>query len=269
MTVWSPRRVVCLTAETAELAFALGCEDVVVGVTGYAVRPPEVRRKPRVSAFRTASVERIIARRPDLVLGFSDLQSDIAAQLIRAGLNVLVTNQRTLDETYAAMVMVGSALGKQERAQQLAESLRAELNGLAPNPGATWRPAVFFEEWDEPLISGIAWVSEIIELVGGRDIFQELRSSPGATDRIVERDEVARRCPDIVLASWCGKKARLERIAKRPGWSDVPAVRNGHIYEVKAPDILQPGLSLVHGARQIATLLHDWQRQHDGSMATG
>ncbi len=216
MTVWSPRRVVCLTAETAELAFALGCEDVVVGVTGYAVRPPEVRRKPRVSAFRTASVERIIALRPDLVLGFSDLQSDIAAQLIRAGLNVLVTNQRTLDETLAAMVMVGSALGKQERAQQLAESLRAELNGLAANPG-TSRPAVFFEEWDEPLISGIAWVSEIIELVGGRDPFQELRTSPSATDRIVERDEVALRSPDIVLASWCGKKARLERIAQRPG----------------------------------------------------
>lgn len=267
--MWSPHRVVCLTAETAELAFALGCEDVVVGVTGYAVRPPEVRRKPRVSAFRTASVERIIALRPDLVLGFSDLQSDIAAQLIRAGLNVLVTNQRTLDETFAAMVMVGGALGKQERARQLAESLRAELNGLATDPGTARRPAVFFEEWDEPLISGIAWVSDIIELVGGRDVFEELRLSPSATDRIVDRDEVARRNPDIILASWCGKKARLERIAARPGWSDVPAVRNGDIYEVKAPDILQPGLSLIHGARQIAALVRDWQLRHNDSFATG
>jgi iron complex transport system substrate-binding protein len=254
----TPQRIVCLTAETAELAFALGCADRVVGVTGYAVRPPEARRKPRVSAFRTASLERIITLQPDLVLGFSDLQSDIAASLIRAGLNVLVTNQRTLEETFAAIELVGRAIGKPGDASKLAETLRDELESLRP-PVDTPRPAVFFEEWDDPLISGIAWVNEIIEITGGRDIFPELSASRSASERIVAPDQVVARKPDIIIASWCGKKARLDRIASRHGWNDVPAVMNGHVYEVKAPDILQPGLSLIHGARQIAGFVRQWQ----------
>lgn len=181
---------------------------------------------------------------------------------------MLVTNQRTLEETFDAMVVVGGALGRHDRAVQLADSLRQELHALSPVGEPPMRPAVFFEEWDEPLIAGIAWASEIVELVGGRDIFAELRTSSAATGRIVESDEVARRRPDIVIASWCGKKARLERIASRPGWEDVPAVRNGDIFEVKAPDILQPGLSLIHGAHQIANRIQDWQRRQ-GNVRVG
>jgi iron complex transport system substrate-binding protein len=259
MDGWRPQRIVCLTAETAELAFALGRGDSVVGVTGYAVRPPEVRKKPRVSAFRTASLERIMALEPDLVLGFSDLQADIAAQLIRAGANVLITNQRTLDETYAAIALVGHALGEPAAAQQLASNLKRDIEALRPGRTSVRRPTVFFEEWDEPLISGIAWAGDIVEIVGGTDTFPELRDVKAAAGRIVDADEVAHRKPDIIVASWCGRKARLERIALRPGWESVPAVRDGRLYEVKAPDILQPGLSLIHGARQIAGFVQEWQ----------
>ena len=263
MTVWRPERIVCLTAETAELAFALGCGDRIVGVTGYAVRPPEVRKKPRVSAFRTASLERIVALESDLVLGFSDLQADIAAQLIRAGANVLISNQRTLDETYAAIALVGHAVGEPAAAQRFAAQLKGDIESLRPVESHTDKPVVFFEEWDDPLISGIAWAGDIVEIVGGLDAFPELRDVKEAAGRIVEADDVARRSPDIVVASWCGKKARLERIARRPGWSAVPAVRDGRLYEVKAPDILQPGLSLIHGAREIATFVRDWQSARD------
>ena len=253
-----PQRIVCLTAETTEVAFAVGAGDRVVGVTGYAVRPPEARKKPKVAAFQTAHVPRILALQPDLVLGFSDLQADIAAELIRAGVNVLVTNQRTLAETCDAIALIGAVVGEPERGQQLAEETRAAIEALAPPPGAE-RPRVYFEEWDDPLISGIAWVSELIDLVGGEDIFPELRASGRAPDRVVTPDEVIRRDPQIIVASWCGKKVRLEKIAARPGWAAVSAVRDGRLYEIKAPDILQPGPSLVHGARQLAQISTEWR----------
>jgi iron complex transport system substrate-binding protein len=249
---WRPQRVVCLTAETTEIAFALGCADQVVGVSGYAVRPPEARKKPRVAAFSTANVARILALQPDLVLAFSDLQAPIVAELVREGAQVLVTNQRTLEETYAAIALIGRALGRGAEGQALAVSLQTELERIAEEAASrSRRPRVYFEEWDNPLITGIAWVSELIAVCGGADVF-EGRSAPGAKDRVISAEVVIAAQPDVILASWCGKKANLERIRSRPGWDQIPAVRNGNIYEIKAPDILQPGPSLVHGARQMA-----------------
>lgn len=251
-----PQRVVCLTAETTELAFAIGAGDRVVGVSGYAVRPSEARKKPHVAAFRTAHVERILALRPDLVLGFSDLQSDIAAELIRRGSNVFITNQRTLAETWQAMRLLAAVLGEAEAGEAVVCAAERELASIARQAmDLPFRPRVYFEEWDEPMIAGIAWVSELIELCGGEDIFTDRRTAGGASGRIVESAEVVRRAPHVIFASWCGKKARLKKIAARPGWKDIPAIRSGHLYEVKAPDILQPGLSLVHGARQMAAIL--------------
>ncbi len=248
-----PQRVVCLTAETTELAFALGCADRVVGVSGYAVRPPEARKKPHVSAFQTAHVVRILDLRPDLVLGFSDLQADIAAELIRRGANVLITNQRTLAETASAMAMVAGAMGEGERGAALVADWQAELEALRISVGP--RPRVYFEEWDAPMISGIAWVSELIALVGGEDVFGGRSGGSTASERFVTSEEVIAAAPGVIAASWCGKRARLDKIAARPGWDLIPAVRAGRIHEIKAPDILQPGLSLLHGARTLAKIV--------------
>ncbi len=246
-------RIVCLTAETTEVAFALGCGDRVVGVSGYAVRPPEARRKPHVSAFQTAHVEKILALKPDLVLGFSDLQADIVRELVKRGAQVLVTNQRTLAETYQAMMLISGALGEYEAGLRLVNELRAGMREIAAAVDASaTRPRVYFEEWDEPLISGIAWVSELITIGGGEDVFGHLASGNVANDRIVTADAIISANPNVIIASWCGKKARLERIARRPGFAAISAVRSGRIHEIKAPDILQPGPSLIHGARQLA-----------------
>jgi iron complex transport system substrate-binding protein len=253
-----PQRVICLTAETTELAFALGCADRVVGVSGYAVRPPEARKKPRVAAFQTAHVDRILALQPDLVLGFSDIQADITAELVRQGANVLITNQRTLAETAAAMQVVAGALGLGEAGERLVAGWQRDLREISDSVTGKARPIVYFEEWDDPLISGIAWASELIEIAGGSDAFPELRGAGKAMERVVQPEEVVRRAPDIVVASWCGKKARLERIVARPGWDEAPAVRTGSLYEIKAPDILQPGLSLLHGARQLRSIVQRW-----------
>ncbi len=252
----SPRRVVCLTAETTEIAFSVGAGDRVVGVSGYAVRPPEARKKPRVAAFSTAHVDRILALKPDLVLGFSDLQAEIARDLVKAGVSVLVTNQRTLDETYRAMYQVGAALGEPARGLALAAELHSALEAIREtvDPSAR-RPRVFFEEWDAPLISGIAWIGELINLCGGQDLFPELHDGQSATERVVSGEDVVARDPEVIVASWCGKKANLARIAARPGWQGVSAIRTGRIHEIKAPDILQPGPSLVHGARQLAAFI--------------
>ncbi len=256
MPDYRPQRVVCLTAETAELAFALGGGERVVGVSGYAVRPPEARKKPRVSAFSTAHVGRIVALEPDLVLGFSDLQAEIARDLVRAGIAVLVTNQRTLEETYRAMTVVAGALGEQARGERLVGTMKSEMDAIAGRAGGHGRrPRVYFEEWDDPMISGIGWVSELIELCGGEDVFAGLRGGQSASERFVTSEQVIAAQPEVIVASWCGKKARPEKIAARPGWGEIPAVREGRIYEIKAPDILQPGLSLVHGARELARML--------------
>jgi len=253
-----PQRIVCLTAETTEIAFAVGAGERVVGVTGYAVRPPEARKKPRIAAYQTADVGRIVALHPDLVLGFSDMQADIAAELIRAGVAVLVTNQRTLAETCDAIALIGAVLGEPGKGQSLADELRTSIEGVRPAPDAP-RPRVYFEEWDEPLISGIAWVSELIEAAGGDDIFRELRACSQASDRVVRAEDVVVRDPELILVSWCGKKARLEHIAARPGWNGISAVREGRIFELDAPDILQPGPSLARGVKLMAAEFKAWR----------
>ena len=249
-------RIVCLTAETTEIAFALGCEQRVVGVSGYAVRPKAARSKPKVSAFQTAHVEKILALKPDLILGFSDLQSGIVGELVRRGAQVLVTNQRTLEETYRAIVIIAGALGEHPAGERLADELRSGLAEVAAEvAGTTNRPRVYFEEWDDPLITGIAWISEIIDLCGGQDVFAHISHGSSASERIVEHEDVINADPEVVVASWCGKKANLERLARRPGFDAITAVRHGRVHEIKAPDILQPGPSLIHGARQLAAMI--------------
>jgi iron complex transport system substrate-binding protein len=248
-----PTRIVCLTEETTETLYLLGEGDRVVGVSGYTVRPPEARRKPRVSAFLHARYDRIEALEPDLILGFSDLQATIAADLIKRGYPVMVFNQRSICEILQMIRMVGSLVGCAGRADALASSLEGELDGLrAAAARLPRRPRVYFEEWDDPLISGITWVDELVEIAGGDPIFPELRDATLGKDRIVTGDEVIRRAPEVIVASWCGKAVRPKTIAGRPGWAEVPAVRDGHIYEIKSAYILQPGpAALTEGVRQL------------------
>ena len=238
----APSRVVCLTEETVETLYILGEDRRIVGVSGYAVRPPRVRReKPRVSAFTSADIPKILALRPDLVLTFSDLQADIAAALIRAGIAVHAFNQRDVAGILAMIGTVGALVGASDRAEALVRSYEQRLRDLREASAGERRIPVYFEEWDEPLISGIGWVSELIEIAGGEDVFATLRHEQAAKDRIVTPDRVIEAAPRLILASWCGKKVVPARIAGRPGWQDIPAVRAGQIVEIKSPLILQPG----------------------------
>jgi iron complex transport system substrate-binding protein len=248
-----PSRIVCLTEETTETLYLLGAGDRVVGVSGYTVRPPEARQKPRVSAYLHASYDKIAALEPDLVLGFSDLQAGIASDLIKRGYPVMVFNQRSVGEILQMIRIVGGVIGLGERAEALASRVELELDAIrAKAAELPWRPRVFFEEWDDPLISGIRWVEELTEIAGGNPIFPELRDAKMGRDRIVDGGEVVRRAPDVIVASWCGKAVRTAKIAARPGWSDIPAVRAGHLYEIKSPYILQPGpAALTEGVRQL------------------
>ena len=241
MTRFPPERIVCLTEETVETLYLLGEEERIVGVTGYAVRPARVRReKPRVGAFTTADLDKILALEPDLVLTFSDLQAEIAAGLIRAGVAVHAFNQRDVGGILAMIRLLGALVGAADRAETLATDYERRLAAVATATPAV-RPTVWFEEWDDPLISGIGWVSELIEIAGGCDVFAHLAAEKSARDRIVAPEAVAAAAPEVILASWCGKKVRPERIAARPGWGAVPAVRTGRIHEIKSPLILQPG----------------------------
>jgi iron complex transport system substrate-binding protein len=252
-----PSRIVCLTEETTETLYLLGQGDRVVGVSGYTVRPPEARQKPKVSAFIHAKFDKIEALKPDLILAFSDLQADLVAELARRGMNVVVFNQRSVAEILQMIRMLGGLVGCQREAEQLADRLAADLDAVRRR--AARLPArlrVFFEEWDEPLISGIRWVEELVETAGGAPIFPELRHAALAKDRIVDPAEVARRDPQVILASWCGKKMRKAAIAGRPGWNQVSAVRDDRIFEIKSTYILQPGpASLTEGVRQIHEIL--------------
>ena len=226
-----PSRIVCLTEETTETLYLLGEGDRVVGVSGYTVRPPEARNKPRVSAFINARFDKIEALSPDLILAFSDLQADIAAELVRRGHTVLVFNQRSVPEILQMIRMLGGLIGCSDRADALALRLEADLDRVrAAAAQSPHRPRVYFEEWDDPLISGIQWVEELIEIAGGDPIFPELRHAKLGKDRIVPPEEVVRRNPDVIVASWCGKAVRKEKIASRSGWEDVTAVRNGAIH---------------------------------------
>ncbi|MEJ1969044.1 MAG: cobalamin-binding protein [Rhizomicrobium sp.] len=236
-----PRRLICLTEETVETLYLMGEQDRIVGVTGYAVRPPQVRReKPRVSAFTSANVPRIVSLRPDLVLAFSDLQADILAALARAGVAVHLFNQRDVAGIFAMIRMLGALIGEPGKADALAMTLERHVAEIAASVRGP-RPRVYFEEWDEPLITGIGWVSELIEIAGGIDCFAHLRGRQGARDRIIAAEDVIAAKPDVIVASWCGKKVAMDKIRERPGWQAIPAVANNRIVEIKSPLILQPG----------------------------
>jgi iron complex transport system substrate-binding protein len=242
MRQFPPRRIVCLTEETVETLYLLGEQDRIVGVSGYAVRPPQVRReKPRVSAFVSADIPKILALEPELVLAFSDLQADIAADLVRTGVAIHVFNQRDIAGVLAMIRTLGALVGVAERADRLAAGYETRLMRVASAARPAPKPKVYFEEWDDPLISGIGWVSELIEIAGGQDILPELRSRKAAKDRIVSPDTVRAAAPDVILASWCGKKVVADKIRRRPGWNEIPAVRDYRIVEIKSPLILQPG----------------------------
>ena len=259
-----PQRIVCLTEETTEWLYLLGQEHRIVGISGYTVRPRRARlEKPRISSFLDGKIDRIVELRPDLVIGFSDMQAALADKLIRAGLNVWVTNQRSVDEIFSTMRMVASLLGPQvvQRADDWIGATRARHARIAAAASA-WprRPRVYFEEWDEPMISAIRWVSQLVAVAGGDDVFPELAAMPMGRDRVIADPlEPPRREPDLVVGSWCGKKFRAERVAARPGWSGVPAVRNGELHEIKSCDILQPGpAALTDGLDHLHVLCAAW-----------
>jgi iron complex transport system substrate-binding protein len=252
-----PQRIVCLTEETTETLYLLGEGDRVVGVSGYTVRPPEARQKPRVSAFINAKFDKILALEPDLVMTFSDLQANIAAELIRRGLTVLSFNQRSVEEILNMIHTLAAVVGVPEKGRELVTQLQSDLQAIANSATAfAFRPRVFFEEWNDPLISGIRWVEELIEIAGGVPIFPELRFMKNAPDRIVNPAEVVSRNPDVIIGSWCGVKVNKKTIRSRPGWNEIAAVRNDHIYEIKSTYILQPGpAALTEGVRQLHTIL--------------
>lgn len=241
--MFPPERIVCLTEETVETLYLLGEQDRIVGISGYCVRPPQARReKPRISAFTSADIPRILELRPDLVLSFSDLQADIVATLIRHGVEVHAFNQRSIAEIFAMIRVLGALVGAGDRADHLAAALAARLAEARRRAAQLpWHPRVYFEEWDAPMISGIAWVSELIGAAGGIDIFADRAIEKSAKDRIVTADEIIARAPDIIIGSWCGKKFRAERVSTRPGFDRIPAVRNHALHEIKSPLILQPG----------------------------
>lgn len=257
-----PERIVCLTEETTETLYLLGEEARIVGISGFTVRPPRARReKPKVSAFTSAKTDRIVALRPDLVLGFSDLQADIAAELARAGIEVHLFNHRSIAEILRMVRMLGGMIGCAQKAEALAGQLEAGVEATrAAAARLPRRPRVYFEEWDDPLIAGIRWVGEVIEAAGGENCFPELAMQPLGRDRIIaDGGEVVRRAPDIIFGSWCGKKFRPERVAARPGWGAIPAVRGGELHEVKSSIILQPGpAALTDGLAEIHAHIARW-----------
>jgi iron complex transport system substrate-binding protein len=260
--MFPPERIVCLTEETVETLYLLGEQDRIVGISGYCVRPPEARRdKPRVSAFTSADIPKILGLRPDLVLTFSDLQADIVAALIRQGASVHAFNQRCIAEIFDMIRMLGALVGAADRADRLARELEAGLaHARRRAMQLRRRPLVYFEEWDEPMISGIAWVSELIETAGGTDIFADRAGGKSAKERIVTTEEIIAREPDIIIGSWCGKRFRAEKVAARLGFERIPAVRNGALYEIKSPIILQPGPAApTEGLRALQAIMDQFE----------
>ena len=264
-----PQRIVCLTEETTEWLYLLGQEHRIVGISGYTVRPARARaEKPRVSAFLTAKIDKILALKPDCVFGFSDLQADIAALLIRQGVQVTVFNQRSISEIFSMMAQVAAIVGEVEQGRMLMESIGQQLQAIQTAGSAlAHRPRVYFEEWDTPPISAICWVSELINIAGGDDCFAELSQQALGKDRIIADPlEIVRRNPDIIFGSWCGKKFRPEKVAARAGWADVNAVKNRQLFEVKSADILQPGpAALTDGVRQMHDAVMAWAHLHAAS----
>jgi iron complex transport system substrate-binding protein len=252
-----PNRIVCLTEETTETLYLLGEGERIVGVSGYTVRPPEARQKPKISAFLSARFDSIEALKPDLVLAFSDLQADLSAELVRRGFSVVTFNQRSIAEILQMIRMLGGLVGCQLKAEALADQLARDLEGIREQ-SAQWprKLRTFFEEWDDPLISGIQWVEELVDIAGGTPIFPELATAGLAKDRIVDPGEVVRRDPEVVFASWCGKRMKKSTIVNRPGWQEITAVRHDRIFEIKSTYILQPGpAALTDGVRQLHDIL--------------
>ena len=257
-----PQRIVCLTEETTEWLYLLGEEACIVGISGYTVRPPRARaEKPRISAFLDGKIDKIVALQPDLVIGFSDMQAALADKLIRAGLNVFISNQRSVDQIFATLRLVAGLVGAQARAETWIDHCQAQHARIAAQ-AALWprRPRVYFEEWDTPMISAIQWVSQLITVAGGDDVFPELAAQAAGRHRVIaDALEPVRRAPDVIFGSWCGKKFRPNHVAAREGWSDAPAVRAGRLHEIKSCDILQPGpAALTDGLAQLHQHLAAW-----------
>ena len=264
-----PRRIICLTEETTETLYLLGEQDRVVGVSGYTVRPPEARKKPKVSAYINAKFDKILSLKPDLVFAFSDLQADIAAELIRRGVTVFTFNQRSIVEILEMILTIGRIVGSGEKTEQLLTTLRSEMDAIAQSASRfPYRPRVLFEEWYDPLISGIRWVDELIEIAGGEPIYPELRECQSAKDRIVNPADVIERDPQVIIGSWCGRQVKKDLIRAREGWTSISAVRNDRIYEIKSAYILQPGpASLTEGLRQLhAILAHAMEQPVDPAL---
>jgi iron complex transport system substrate-binding protein len=252
-----PSRIVCLTEETTETLYLLGEGDRVVGISGYTVRPPEARQKPKVSSFLHARYEKIEALEPDLILAFSDLQAEITTELVKRGYPVFTFNQRSVSEILQTIRVLAGIVGVPEKGEALASRFESELDAIRERSRSLpTRPKVFYEEWYDPLISGIRWTEELVEIAGGDPIFPELAGASLAKDRIVSSEQVIARAPDVIIGSWCGKPVRKERIIARPGWQDVPAVKNGQIYEVKSTYILQPGpAALTEGVSRLRDII--------------
>lgn len=263
-----PQRIVCLTEEPTEVLYALGEQDRIVGISGFTVRPPRARReKPKVSAFTSAKIGEILKLEPDFVVGFSDIQADIARALVKAGVEVWIANHRSVDGILDYIRRLGALVGAGARAEAYADELRRGLDAIEREAASLpRRPRVYFEEWDEPPITGIRWVAELVRIAGGDDIFPERAVEPLAKARILEdASEVVRRAPDLILGSWCGKKFRPEKVAARPGWDAIPAVRTGQLHEIKSPVILQPGpAALTDGVAEIARIVRAWAEEQRG-----
>ena len=263
----SPQRIVCLTEETTEWLYLLGQEAKIVGISGYTVRPRRAREeKPKVSAFLSAKIDKILALKPDCVFGFSDLQADIASLLIRSGIQVTVFNQRSVDDIFSMLYQVAAMVGEVHQAELRLKQFQENLDAIqAKAINFKRRPKIYFEEWDEPRISAIRWVSELIAIAGGDDCFPELASMPMGKDRIIANDRsIVDRAPDIIIGSWCGKKFRAEKVRQRAGWESIPAVINNQLFEIKSADILQPGpAALTDGVTQLHHIVQQWQLKHD------
>jgi iron complex transport system substrate-binding protein len=262
---------VCLTEEPTEVLYALGEARRIVGISGFTVRPPEARKqKPRVSAFTSAKIDQILALKPDFVVGFSDLQADIAQSLIKHGIEVWISNHRSVEGILGYIRRLGALVGSPEKADRYLQAIEQRLERVrAQAARLVRRPRVYFEEWDEPMISGIAWVSELVELAGGVEVFPERAQSSLATGRIIATgSEVISAAPDIIFGSWCGKRFRPERVAGREGWGAIPAVRDGQLHEIKSPIILQPGpAALTEGVERMQQLILAWAREHQALRA--